>query len=343
MRRHWRVGLLGLVVSLATIYFIVSQIDMALLGEALRSARWVYVVPCVVLLVLGLFARATRWRLLLSGALPYKRVFHIMNVAYLVNGVLPLRIGEVARVFLAYRADPPVPVLTTTSTIIVERLLDLMSIVMLIGLALMMGEVPTIIQSVGSLMSLVVILGFGVLLVVVNRKQWAYNLLTWFEGWLPFLKRFNLRTWLEELLNGLTPLTRFYTASGAVFWSMVGWGCSLLAGYVLMYTFYPTASLSTTALYIAAAAFAIAVPATVGSLGVYEASILLALQSTGYGEPYSVAVAFAVTVHFVNVFVHAVTGMIGFMAEGITLGQLSDGVQQINDTPNQEFKREWNG
>ena len=123
---------------------------------------------------------------------------------------------------------------------------------------------------------------------------------------------------------------------------MVAWAFSLGAGYILMYTFYPTASLSTTALYIAAAALAIAVPATVGSFGVYEASILLALQSTGYGDPYSVAVAFAVTVHFVNVFVHALTGMIGFMAEGITLGQLSDGVQQINDTPNQELEREWN-
>jgi uncharacterized protein (TIRG00374 family) len=334
--------LLGLIVSLATIYFIVSQIDLILLGEAIRSARWIYALPCVALLVIGLFARAMRWRLLLSNALPFWRIFHIMNVAYLVNGILPLRIGEVARVYLAYRAEPPIPPLTTTSTIVVERLLDLLSVVMLIGLALMLGDVPLAIQSVGGLVSVMVILGFGVLVLLVNRQKWAFDLLGIVERYIPFMQRLNLKVWLKQLLDGLTPLTHFYTLSGAVFWSITAWAFSLGAGYILMYTFYPTASLSTTALYIAAAALAIAVPATVGSLGVYEASILLALQSTGYGEPYSVAVAFAVTVHFVNVFVHAITGMIGFMAEGITLGQLSDGVQQINDAPTQELKREWN-
>ncbi len=342
MHRHWRIGLLGLIVSLATIYFIVSQIDMVMLGAALRSARWIYLVPCVVLLVMGLLARAMRWRLLLNDALPFWRVFHIMNVAYLVNGVLPLRIGEVARVFLAYRADPPVPPLTTTSTIVIERLLDLSSVVMLIAVALVLGDVPIAIQSVGFVVGVIVLAGFGTLVLLVNRQHWAHALLTMLEGRIPVLERLNLHGWLKQLLDGLTPLTHVYTLGGAVFWSMVAWAFSLGAGYILMYTFYPTASLSTTALYIAAAALAIAVPATVGSLGVYEASILLALQSTGYGDPYSVAVAFAVTVHFVNVFVHALTGMIGFMAEGITLGQLSDGVQQINDTPNQELEREWN-
>jgi len=99
---------------------------------------------------------------------------------------------------------------------------------------------------------------------------------------------------------------------------------------VLMYTFYDAPSWAATCLYIAAAALAIAVPATVANVGVYEASIMLALAAFEYGDIEEIAFAFAVTVHAVNVFVHSVTGIIGFIAEGVTWEQLSSGVQGLS-------------
>ena len=81
-------------------------------------------------------------------------------------------------------------------------------------------------------------------------------------------------------------------------------------------------------LYIAAAAFAIALPAVPGNIGTYEASILLALSAMGY-EQSDTAVAFAVMVHAVNVIVHSATGVLGFIREGISLTQLSQGVRQM--------------
>jgi len=89
--KRWRVGLLGLVVSLVAIYFIASQVNLNQLKDAIVGARYIYVLPTVVFLLLGLVTRAFRWQVLLSGDLPIGRTFSIMNVAYLVNGVLPLR------------------------------------------------------------------------------------------------------------------------------------------------------------------------------------------------------------------------------------------------------------
>ncbi len=330
--KRWRIGLLGLAVSLLAAYFIVSEIDFNLLGDAIQQARWIYVLPCVFLLLAGLVARALRWRLLLSDGLPLGRTFHIMNVAYLVNGVLPLRIGEVARIFLANRAEPPVPMLKTASTIIVERLLDLLSVVMLVALALALGDVPEVLRNAGILMGVVGFSGFLVLVFLSRQRELAHRILGAIVARVPLLQRLHVVELLDHFLDGLLPLAKFHTLVGALWWSAIGWGFSVAAGYVLMYTFYAEASLAATCLYIAAAAFAIAVPATVGSLGVYEASILLALEALGYGEPYATAVAFAVTVHLVNVAVHSVTGVIGFITEGITLGQLSDGVRQVNAT-----------
>ena len=76
-------------------------------------------------------------------------------------------------------------------------------------------------------------------------------------------------------------------------------------------------------------AFAIAVPAVPGNVGTYETAILLALGAVGYADNINTATAFAVTVHTVNVVVHATTGVLGFVQEGISIDQLSQGVRQV--------------
>ncbi|MCL4252301.1 MAG: YbhN family protein [Anaerolineae bacterium] len=327
--KRWRIWGLGILVSVLATLFVVRELDFNLLGEALPQARFIYILPCIALLILGLFTRAMRWRALLSGGLPFWRSFHIMNVAYLVNGVLPLRIGEVARIFLANRADPPVPMMKTAVTVVVERLLDLLAVVILVAFALAAGDIPPVLRSAGVVMGIISLVGFLSLIFLSRQRDLAHRLVNGVVAVIPPLKRIHPTSLLDHLLDGLAPLSRGRTLITAFFWTGMSWFFSVVAGYVLMYTFYDTPSWSVTCLYIAAAAFAIAVPATIGSLGLYEASILIALDSMGYGDPATIAIAFAVIVHAVNVFVHSVTGVIGFIHEGVSLEQLSQGVREV--------------
>lgn len=327
-----KLGLLGLFVSALAIAFITTQVDLTLVGEALRTADYTYLLPTIALLVAGLVTRAFRWRLLLAGAMPLGRAFSIMNVAYLVNGVLPLRIGEVARVYLASRLRKPVPIPQTASTIIVERLLDLLAVVLMVLLALTMGPVPDQLRAVSGIAAVFAIGGFLFLVALAANRTLAEGLIAWLLERLPFLERLPITQWSQQFLDGLMPLTAPNTLFLAFAWTGISWILSIAAGYVLMFAFFPEANLAATMLYIAAAAFAIAVPAVPGNIGTYEASILLALSAMGYDEAAAVSVAFAVMVHAVNVFVHASTGVIGFIQEGISLGQLSQGVQQMQQS-----------
>jgi uncharacterized protein (TIRG00374 family) len=326
--------LLGVAVSLLAIYFIGKQVNVARFGEAWANAQYVYVLPCVGFLLMGLLTRAIRWRVLLSNGLPFSRTFSIMNVAYLVNGVLPLRIGEVARMYLAAQADPPLPVLKTASTIIVERLLDLLAVVVLMAFALVTGSVPDELRAVGLVTAPLALIGFLVLVFMARNRILSQKLLTFLVGRLPFLQRLNLARWLDNFLDGLQPITQPKSLIQAVLWTAVSWGFSLVAGYILMFTFYPLADWGTTALYVAAAAFAIAVPAMPLNIGPYEGSIVLALTAAGYGESFDTAAAFAVLVHGINVIVHSATGIVGFIQEGISLEQLSQGVRNIQQSAN---------
>ena len=146
------------------------------------------------------------------------------------------------------------------------------------------------------------------------------------------LQRLKLDKFATDFFDGLMPIIDLRALSQAIFWTAISWILSVIAGYILMFAFFEQGgSWAATMLYIAAAAFAIAVPAVPGNIGTYEASILLALSALGYVQPNQSdnAIAFAIAVHAVNVFVHATTGVVGFMQEGISLSQLRTGVRQI--------------
>ncbi len=327
-----KIGIVGTFVSLIALYFIATQLNLDLFWQAWQTANYWYVVPCMILLVIGLITRAFRWRILLNNELPFNRTFSIMNVAYLVNGVLPLRIGEVARVYLVSRTKQSIPIPTTTSTIVVERLLDLLAIVVMVLLALVLGTVPPEIRTASSIAAIVAVVGFIFLVILASKREKALALFVRILRIVPFFNRYTvIEDWVEQFLIGLVPLTKPRALFFAFTWTAISWAVSILAGFVLMFAFFEQGSLSATMLYIAAAAFAIALPAVPGNLGTYEASILLALTALGY-EQSSTAIAFAVMVHAVNVFVHASTGVIGFIQEGVSLSQLTQGVQQMQQT-----------
>lgn len=327
--KRWRIGLLGVLVSLAAAWFVVSQVNLTELGDVFGRVRWGWFVLCMVLLTGGLLTRAWRWRVLLSGGLPLWRAFHIMNVAYLVNGLLPLRAGEVARAFLATRTSPPVPVLTSVSTIIVERLLDLLAVVGLVMLALVAGPLPEEIRGAVALLGPMAFVGFLVLVGLSARRALVNRIMDVVVLRLPLLARWRVPQLMGHFLDGLTPLTRPHALGLALFTTAISWALSVAAGYVLMLTVWDEPSFATTCLFIAAASLAIAVPAVPGNVGTYELSILLALQASGYGEPASTASAFAILVHASNLLVYAVLGVLGFIQEGISLGQLSQGVRDM--------------
>lgn len=291
----------------------------------MATAQYQYVLPCMALLIAGLITRAWRWRALLGGDISWYRAFSMMNVAYLVNGILPFRLGELARMYLTSRIEPPISPFYTASTILIERLLDLLAVVLLVAYALISGPVPNALSTAGFISGISAIGGFIGLAFVA---RWRVSLMRRIYQLWPRFHQYRFSKWVEQSLDGLEGLVNPRALISAVFWTGVSWFLSVVAGYILMFAFFPSGNWSATTLYIAAAALAIALPAVPGNIGTYEASILLALGALGY-EQNATTVAFAITVHAVNVGVHVTTGIIGFIQEGISLEQLSQGVQRI--------------
>jgi len=324
---HFRFGALGLLVSLIAIGFIALQINIDRLASALLNADYEFLLPGAAFLLLGLLTRAMRWRVLLASQLPLRRAFNIMNIAYLVNGVLPLRLGEVARIYLTARVKEAIPPMQTASTIVVERLLDVLSVVIMAALVLAGGAVSTALQTAAMLGAALAIGGFAILFVLAYQRQFTQALVRHLTAKAALLRRLRLDQLASDFFDGLMPMRDLRSLALAIFWTAISWALSAAANYVLMFVFFEQGNWAAGILSVVMAAFAIALPMSPASIGAYEAAILGALILLGY--EHEAAIAFAVAVHAINILFNAATGIFGLVQEGISLSQLQSGARQM--------------
>src|SRR5438132_9931045 len=82
------------------------------IGRWLEHGNPAVLVPAVVLYFGGLFVRSVRWGFLLPGRrLTPWLLFRTLVIGFMVNDLLPLRLGELARmVLLARHASTPIGV-----------------------------------------------------------------------------------------------------------------------------------------------------------------------------------------------------------------------------------------
>ncbi len=329
--RGWKqlaIAGLGVAISGWAILSIFNQVGADQLLHAFQTARYEYVLLSLVIILLGLWARGVRWRVLLNDELPTGRSFFIMNIGYMVNGLLPLRLGEVGRAYLAYRAAPSIPVVRAISTIVVERILDLLSVLVIMAIAIASAPVHEDLRRIAGAAAPTAVIGFFVLVGMSAQRARTLRLVHWFTDRIAPLKKLDVARFADHFLDGLTPLTQPRMLFQTLLWTVIAWGFSLLSGYVLMPAFFGAPDWIGVFLFSAAASFANALPAAPGSLGTYEYSILISFQSLGYQDA-AVITGFAVMIHALNLGANAVLGIIGFVREGLTLNQLTEQVRGI--------------
>jgi uncharacterized protein (TIRG00374 family) len=331
--------IIGIVVSVVAIALALNGVPLDQVSGQLAHGQYFWTIPCLVLSILGLFFRAVRWRALLDYRMSLGHSFNIINVGYFLNALLPLRLGEVARVFLTTRLEPPIPIFTALSTIVVERLVDTALVVlMIVGALSVTPNVPETVRSAAIASGAIAVVGLAVLIVFAVRRAWAQWLVALAVRIVPPLARLKPDQLADRLLDGIAPLTRPRSALVLLGWTLIAWGFSITAAFSLMPTFYNSGDWTASVLMIALASLAIAFPAVPGSIGPFELAVVAALAAVGLvpdsvPEAKSRAVAFAVVIHVVNILSYVLTGYYGLIREKIGFGALINAARSIGKSP----------
>jgi uncharacterized protein (TIRG00374 family) len=312
--------LASLVVSGIFLWLALRDVPLAEVADNIRRANLFWIVVSFALVGASLWSRGVRWSGLLDHRISISKGFYLFTITMFIN-LLPLRVGEVVRTLLATRYG--VPLVTAAASIIIERLIDVVAVVVLLAIGLaQLPSVPTAVTNTISLFALLAVVGFAVLIVFARFPQVAHNLLTAIESRVSILQRLGLRKRLEEVLDGLRPLTHWRSAANAIFWTVIGWGISFITFYTIELAFGVTGinPWLMSALSITLASFGAAIPLTVASIGPFQGAVRLAGEMVGMNAVLTASLGIAF--HGITVLGYAVFGVIALTTLGVSFGDL---------------------
>jgi uncharacterized protein (TIRG00374 family) len=325
--RRYLILAASVLVSALFLWLALKDVPLPEIWKNIQDANLLWAGVAFVSVTLGLYFRAIRWRGLVDDKIPTVRSFHILNITFLLNQ-LPLRAGEVARSLLATREN--VPVLTAATSIVVERLLDTVLVVVWLALALTrVPDAPSEITVTAALFGVAAIGAFIVLIIFARFPNLAHKSLNLAERILPFLRRLPLERLLDNVLDGLKPLTNWRRAAHAIIWTLISWSVSLFTFYSLENALHIPDLAPGTDLFLMAvvavtmASFSIAIPVSVASFGPFEGAVLIAGKALGMDD--AVALSLGFVAHGITVSGYAVWGTIALLAMGVSLGDVMSG------------------
>ncbi len=129
--------LLGLFFSAAGFWFAFQNVPMGELGAVISTASFTWLAGASILGLLTFVIRAHRWKILLSSNIdiPVLSLWHPMIVGFMLNCILPGRIGEVVRPGILTRTRK-VPFSLGIGTVAAERIFDTITLVVILAWAM---------------------------------------------------------------------------------------------------------------------------------------------------------------------------------------------------------------
>jgi uncharacterized protein (TIRG00374 family) len=313
----------GVLISLIALYLVLSLTNMQDLRSAFSAINPIFIVAGVALTILFCLVRAFAWRILLDRKATVSQTFFGISVGYLLNNLFPFRAGEIGRAVLVGQATK-LGTFHVLSTIIIERAFDLAFAALLLLSSLPMALGLSWAKPVAITTLILVIIGITTLFLIARNTARVHDWVLKVPGRYTIVKKY-LLPYLDNLLEGLGALTKPQMFIAAVFWIAVSWFIGVLNYYIVMLSINPNAPLWWGVLVDSVLAMGIALPSAPAAIGVFEASLVAALQLVGVDA--TIALAYAVIMHFIQFAVTGILGMIGLLKEGRSLGSVFKAAQ----------------
>jgi uncharacterized protein (TIRG00374 family) len=311
----------GILISILCLGLSLKDVRFADVWEALQGANYVFVVVTVLMTAVGLFGRALRWQLLFypTKDLPLSKVFAVLNIGYLLMNVLPARLGDVARAILLGELTG-VSKARALSTIVVERVTDVLVILLFLASVVLFVPVPEWAAQSAMLVG-VGFVGLAVVLVVLARqRERGLALLHRLAGLAPFLNRESVWKVVHSLLDGLDILRYWRPAGQLLIGSILIWFLGLIQFHSVILAFDLQVPVAATVFIMCITALGMTVPSSPGYIGVWEYIIILGLSLFGVDKSH--ALSYALVLHFSVYMTTTAMGVFSLWRESVAMAIL---------------------
>jgi uncharacterized protein (TIRG00374 family) len=291
--------IIGCIISGIFMFLAVRGINFSEVIRSFRSANYLYAVPILLIVLLVLFFRSYRWGIILEPRIKYPQwpLFIITAIGFMTISILPARLGEFTRPFLV-KQKSGIRISSTMATIVVERVFDLLTLMVVLGMVILTIPLPPEIFKAGLIILIIVLAVFVLLLLLVGKKELSLKILNVIIDKLPERVGGFIKNQLHAFIEGLEILPDVKKTLYVAFLSAVIWGLLALSCYLMFFAFGFKLSLINAFALTVIIAIGVMLPAAPGFVGNYHYACVLGLKFFGVNE--AAALSYAIALHFLQ-------------------------------------------
>lgn len=317
--------LLGAVISIGAVIILFSQVNFKEVIDNIRRANALYLVLLALMYPVSMYIRSVRWQHFLQAHLPFWRSFHITNIGYFFNAVLPFRLGEFARILLMSR-EPQHSAGAGLSALTLERLLDLSFALLCVGLGLVLlpenATLPAETTSTLGILIVITIIGGLVVIFLPRTHPLILRILHTVSRPLPDAWARRGIRFVEDTLKGLQIIATPRRLLNTLILTAITWSTYFAFFHIGLFAFLEKSpSLGVGFLVTGFIALGIAAPSLPGAIGVFQAAAVLALTTAGYDT--TIATSYSWTLWVIEIGAIVLGGLWGLSAMGLSLNRLT--------------------
>ena len=339
MLKRWQFWV-GIAISAVFLYLALRGLHPIELWEAIRSARFWWLIPGVGVYFLGVWARAWRWHYLLRPLkkIPTRTMFPVVAIGYMGNNIFPARAGEVLRAAILKDREG-VPISASLATVVVERIFD--AVVMLGFVFFNLGELGRLTQDSGfigniqqlALWSSFIFIGALVLFLLAAMFPRVTERITLalIDRLAPLRFREKIRGIALRFLTGLESLRSPREALMVFFTTVVIWLLETGKYWFIMHAFPFEVTFFTLMLMNGIVNIATTLPSAPGYIGTFDAPGIAVLVA--YGVPQATAAAYTLVLHGALWFPITALGAYYYLKQPLRWGKDLQTIRQVENQP----------
>jgi len=314
--------LLGTAVSVLCLYLAARTVEWAGVFAAIKDGEPRWLLAGVALGIGTFVVFAARWSGLLAaaGRIGVGRAFSTIMIGYLAGTFLPFRAGDMTRAVLLGRHHR-VGVSLVLGSIVLERLLDVLTILLMaLGLSFLM-DIPPAVRTGMLLFTCAALSALAVLCVLAYGQARASRPTEQVKSRLPRALADGLAGIVSRFAEGLKALRDIRQFGTAVFLSLVAWVLAGMGTLCYIAAFNLDVPWYAGFFLLVVLNLGAAIPSSPGYVGVYHYLAVLALSV--WLDDRNAAMGYAIATHGLNMAVNVALGSACLWREGIGLTALS--------------------
>jgi uncharacterized protein (TIRG00374 family) len=291
--------IIGVIISLVLALWLVWGLKLELVWASFDKVIWPYIFLYISFLLVLQYLRSLRWQLLLRPLLSVgqKALFPITSVGTLALLILPARGGEFARPYLLSK-KAPISMSAALATIVVERILDVLTILIFVMIASFSETLPQWINWAGYIAMVIMGAILSILFLLIFNEQATSRIAERILKPFPHRMVELFRNFISSFSKGARILIHGRVMAGALLFSVLLWSGVALLNYIMFLAFAFPLSMTAAYILVIIVDLGLMIPSAPGFVGSFQFLCVVSLALFGIGREE--ALSFSILSHLLQ-------------------------------------------